>query len=190
MLSEEVCLNEFLEESGIEVVETDLGELIVQLAKEKPSHILTPCIHKSQREIAELFSRVFQRDVPDEESAIAELARVFLREKFFSADMGLTGVNFGVAETGTLAFVENEGNLRYCALLPRVHVALMGIERIAPDMESLGTLLTRADACGHGPARRRLYNAPLAARVWAQGTQTRPFLLFDPRRQRTIRASF
>jgi L-lactate dehydrogenase complex protein LldF len=150
MLSEEVCLNEFLEESGIEVVETDLGELIVQLAKEKPSHILTPCIHKSQREIAELFSRVFQRDVPDEESAIAELARVFLREKFFSADMGITGVNFGVAETGTLAFVENEGNLRYCALLPRVHVALMGIERIAPDMESLGTLLTVLTLAGTG----------------------------------------
>lgn len=150
MLSEEIGINEALNKAGIEAIETDLGELVVQMAQEKPSHILTPCIHKSQKDIAALFSRVFKREVPNEESAIAELARLFLRERFFSADMGLTGVNFGVAETGTLAFVENEGNLRYCSILPRVHVALMGIERIVPDMESLGTLLRVLTLSGTG----------------------------------------
>lgn len=198
MLSEEVCLNGFLEESGIEVVETDLGELIVQLAKEKPSHILTPCIHKSQREIAELFSGVFQKNVPDEESAIAEVARAFLREKFFSADMGITGVNFGVAETGTLAFVENEGNLRYCALLPRVHVALMGIERLAPDMESLGILLKVLTLAGTGQlagAYTTLLSPPGFGRKAPQQGRFfylilvdngRSRLLSDPRRLETL----
>lgn len=150
MISEEIGINEAFQEAGIEAIETDLGELIVQLAQEKPSHILTPCIHKSQKDIASLFSRVFKREVPNEESAIAEIARLFLRERFFSADMGLTGVNFGVAETGTLAFVENEGNLRYCSILPRVHVALMGIERLVPDLESLGTLLRVLTLSGTG----------------------------------------
>ncbi len=122
-------------------VESDLGEYIVQLAGEAPSHLLTPAIHKTRRDVAALFHRHLgtrpEADIPE----LTRAARAVLREKFLCADMGISGVNFAVAETGTLVVVENEGNARLCTSLPRVHVALMGIEKIVPRLEDLPVLL-------------------------------------------------
>jgi len=143
MVSEELGLNAFLEDRGIEVVETDLGELIVQLAGERPFHIVGPAIHKDRKQVAELFRARFP-DLPDSEDAeaLTAIARRILREKFRGATAGLTGVNFAVAETGTLALVENEGNGQMCATVPQMHIAVMGIEKVIARLDQLPTLLT------------------------------------------------
>ena len=141
MVTEEIELNEALEEAGIEAVETDLGEYIVQLAHEKPSHILAPAIHKSKEDISDLFAdKLGVLDLKQaEEMTVA--ARRRLRQKFTEAGMGITGANFAVAETGTIVLVENEGNIRLCTTLPRVHVALMGIEKVIPRFDDLAVFL-------------------------------------------------
>lgn len=141
MLSEEIELNEALEASGIEVVETDLGEYVVQLAGERPSHIITPAIHKSQQEIALLFHRRLGSPIYTRAEEIAAEARRALREKFLRAEMGVTGVNFAVAETGTLVVIENEGNGRMATTLPPVYVALLGIEKVIPSLRDLAPFL-------------------------------------------------
>jgi len=143
MVSEELGLNAFLEDRDIEVVETDLGELIVQLAGERPFHIVGPAIHKDRKQVAELFRAQFP-GLPDSEDteALTAIARRILREKFRSATAGLTGVNFAVAETGTLALVENEGNGRMCTTVPQLHIAVMGIEKVIARLDQLPTLLT------------------------------------------------
>ncbi len=143
MVSEELGLNAFLEARGIEVVETDLGELIVQLAGERPFHILAPAIHKDRRQVAELFKARFP-ELPYSEDAeeLTASARRILREKFRGAVAGLTGVNFAIAETGTLALVENEGNGRMCTTVPEVHIAVTGIEKVIARLDQLPTLLT------------------------------------------------
>lgn len=143
MISEEIHLNEHLEAAGLEVVETDLGEWIVQLAQDHPSHVIMPIIHKSADEVADLFRRTLgatEADVADV-PAMTRFARERLRPAFLSADMGISGVNFGVAATGSICICTNEGNGRLVTTLPRVHVAMMGLERIVPDMPSLGTML-------------------------------------------------
>jgi len=143
MVSEELGLNTFLEDRGIEVVETDLGELIVQLAGERPFHIVGPAIHKDRKQVAELFRARFP-GLPNNEDAeaLTAIARRILREKFRGATAGLTGVNFAVAETGTLALVENEGNGRMCTTVPQMHIAVMGIEKVIARLDQLPTLLT------------------------------------------------
>ncbi|MCB2264230.1 MAG: iron-sulfur cluster-binding protein [Candidatus Thiosymbion ectosymbiont of Robbea hypermnestra] len=143
MVTEELGLNAFLEAQGIEVVETDLGELIVQLTGERPFHIIAPAIHKDRQQIAELFRARFP-DIPYSEDAetLTATARRILREKFRSALAGLTGVNFAVAETGTLVLVENEGNGRMCTTAPEVHIAVTGIEKVIPRLDQLPPLLT------------------------------------------------
>jgi L-lactate dehydrogenase complex protein LldF len=145
MVSEELGVNAFLEAQGIEVVETDLGELIVQLAGERPFHIIAPAIHKDRRNITELFKARFP-EIPYSEDAeeLTATARGLLREKFRGAVAGLTGVNFAVAETGTLALVENEGNGRMCSTAPEVHIAVTGIEKVIARLDQLLTLLTRS----------------------------------------------
>ena len=143
MLSEEVGLNEALEAEGFHVVETDLGEFVVQLAGDRPSHIIAPIVHWSRQRVAALFERKLGAS-PEETRDVASLcalARRVLRDEFVAADMGVSGVNFGVAETGTLCIVTNEGNGRMCTSLPRVHVALMGIERIVPTQDDLAVML-------------------------------------------------
>jgi L-lactate dehydrogenase complex protein LldF len=142
MVSEEMHLNRFLEENGITCLETDLGEFIVQLAGETPSHIIVPAIHKNKDEIA----RLFQRKIPGAPytEAVEELnaiARKTLREKFFQSEIGLSGVNFAVAETGTLCLVENEGNGRMCTTVPPVHIAVMGLEKVIERLSDLPPLL-------------------------------------------------
>ena len=141
MLSEEMSLNQRLEDEGIEPVETDLGEYIVQLAEETPYHIIAPAIHKSSGEVAELFSEKIGTDSGLDIEDLTEVARKQLRQKFIEADMGITGGNFLVADTGTLTLVTNEGNGRMCTSLPKIHVAVVGMEKVIPSMADLGLFL-------------------------------------------------
>src|SRR6476620_11126391 len=141
MVSEECALNDALEAAGVEVIETDLGEYILQLAKETTSHIVAPVVHKTRDEVSDLFEAKHGRP---RTSVIAELtreAREMLRPHFLTADMGITGANFVVAETGSTLIVTNEGNGRMVTTLPRVHVAITGIEKVVPTLEDLTTLL-------------------------------------------------
>lgn len=142
MATEEVELNRALNKAGIEAVETDLGEYIIQLAKETPSHIIAPAIHKSKDDISRLFSDKLNIPYYTEPEDLTKIAREKLRQKFLAADMGVSGANFGVAETGTIVIVENEGNARLTTTLPRVHVALMGIEKVIPRFENLAVFLS------------------------------------------------
>lgn len=142
MLSEEMGLNHFLEEQDIEVMETDLGEFIIQLAGEPPSHIIVPAVHKNKDQIA----RIFHEKIPDtpyteEVAELNAIARQTLRQKFFEGQVGLSGVNFAVAETGTLCLVENEGNGRMCTTVPPVHIAVMGLEKVVERLEEVPPLL-------------------------------------------------
>ena len=141
MVSEEMGLNDRLEDAGIEPVETDLGEYIIQLADETPFHIIAPAIHKSKEDVSELFHEKLQTPRYTEISEMTREARNQLREKFINADMGITGANFLVAETGTLVLVTNEGNGRMCTSMPRIHVAITGMEKIVPSMDDLGLFL-------------------------------------------------
>ena len=141
MLSEEMGLNQKLVDEGIEPVETDLGEYIIQLAEETPFHIIAPAIHKTKREVSRLFQEKLDAPWYDEPTDLTQEARRQLREKFIRADMGITGANFLVAETGTLVLVTNEGNGRMCTSMPRVHVAIMGMEKVVPSMQDLSVML-------------------------------------------------
>ena len=141
MLTEEIGLNEALASAGIRAVETDLGEYIVQLRGEPPAHILTPALHLTKEQVAETLSDKLGEEIPPDVAEINRTARGRLREVFFNAQIGLTGVNFGVAETGTLCLVTNEGNGRMVTCLPPVHIAIMGIERLVPTMEDLAVML-------------------------------------------------
>ena len=141
MLSEEIGLNEVLQGAGLEVVETDLGEYILQLAGEVPSHIIAPVIHKTKEQIARLFHQKLGTPLDATPEVLAARARAILREAFLTAEMGISGVNFAVAETGSLVLVENEGNIRLTTSAPRVHVALMGLERMIPRLSDLPAFL-------------------------------------------------
>jgi L-lactate dehydrogenase complex protein LldF len=141
MTAEEIHLNPALEAAGIEVTETDFGEFIIQLAGERPSHLVAPAVHKTREEIAELLAEKLGQRVEPEAHPMAQLARGKLRERFRHAEMGITGANFGIAETGTIVLVTNEGNGRLTATLPRVHVALMGIEKVIPRLADLPVFL-------------------------------------------------
>lgn len=150
MATQETGLNEALESAGITPVETDLAELIVQLGRDRPSHILVPAIHRNRSEIREIFLRTMP-DVPDDLSddpvRLAMAARAHLRRKFLSARVAVSGANFAVAETGTLAIVESEGNGRMCLTLPRTLITLMGVEKLVPtwrDLEVFLQLLPRS----------------------------------------------
>jgi len=141
MLSEELGVNRHLEGLGVEVVETDLGEYIIQLLGEAPSHIVGPAIHKSLDDVRALFGERLGTAPDASAESLAAAARGVLREAFLTADMGITGCNFLVAETGSLAIMENEGNIRLSTSLPRVHVALVGIEKVLPRWSDLAGFL-------------------------------------------------
>jgi len=141
MVSEEIELDAYLRERGIESLETDLGEFIVQMDHDHPSHIIKPIIHKTRRQIAELFERNGLGAYNDEPGVITQRARQFLRHKYLGADAGLTGANFLVAETGRLVVVTNEGNSRFCLAATRCHIALVGIEKILPSDRDLALFL-------------------------------------------------
>lgn len=141
MASEEIHLNHALEEKNFQVVETDLGEYIIQLAGETPSHIIAPSIHKTREQVRDLFVEHLSMPYTDDIPTMTQTARQTLRQRFLQADMGISGVNFGVAESGAVVIVENEGNARLTTTAPRIHVAIMGIERVCESMQDLGVLL-------------------------------------------------
>ena len=141
MLSEEMGLNERLESEGIEPVETDLGEYIVQLAGDTPFHIIAPAIHKSREQVSELFAEKLGTGKIEDIEELTREARRQLREKFLAAGMGISGANFLVAESGTVTLVTNEGNGRMCTSMPKVHVAISGMEKVVPSLEDLGLFL-------------------------------------------------
>ncbi len=143
MVSEEIEFNHAMREAGIEALESDMGEYIVQLADEKPSHIIMPAIHKTKQQIAELFTqRIPGVDYTEDVDALIQIGRRELRRKFADADIGLSGVNFAVAETGSLCLIENEGNGRMCTTVPRVHIAMTGIEKVVEKLEHVPPLLS------------------------------------------------
>ncbi len=141
MVSEETHLNQALERAGVEVVETDLGEYIVQLAHDRPSHIIAPIIHMTRQDVGRVMEQRLQVPYTDDTSTLAATARQRLRQEFLRADMGITGANFGVVETGTICLVTNEGNGRLVTTMPRVHVVLMGIEKLILTLADLDQCL-------------------------------------------------
>jgi L-lactate dehydrogenase complex protein LldF len=142
MVSEEIDFNHALEASGMQVVETDLGEYIVQLRREPPSHILAPAVHLRRAQVGQLFHDKLGTPYTEDIQEMVAIARHVLRDVFLTADIGVSGVNFGVVGTGTLCLVTNEGNGRMVTSLPPVHVALMGIERLVPTLEDLALFLS------------------------------------------------
>ncbi len=141
MTTEEIDLNERLEHHGLESVETDLGEYILQLAHERPYHIVAPALHKTRYDVADIFTRTLHvpsETVPEKQTAIA---RTVLREKFLAADIGISGANFLVADSGAVVLVENEGNARLTTSAPRIHIAIAGIEKVIPRAQDLATFL-------------------------------------------------
>ncbi|MHB8578206.1 MAG: LUD domain-containing protein, partial [Dehalococcoidia bacterium] len=142
MATEEIELNPYLEGLGLNVVETDLGEWIIQLAGETPSHLIAPAMHKTREEVAALFSRVTGEQVPkDDIPAMVDVARRHLRQNFIDAGMGITGCNIAIADSGTLVLVSNEGNGRLSSALPAIHVAVLGIEKIVPTIDDAAAIL-------------------------------------------------
>jgi len=159
MVSEEMGLNHFLKEHGVESLESDLGEYIIQLDGEMPSHIIMPAIHKNKDQIARIFSqKIKDAKYTEEVDELTAMARAVLREKFRQADAGLSGVNFAVAETGTLCLVENEGNGRMSTHVPPLHIALMGLEKVVERLEEVAPLYALLTRSATGQAISTYFN--------------------------------
>lgn len=150
MVTEEIHLNEGLEAVGLEVVETDLGEFIVQLGEDKPSHIIAPVLHKTRFDIGELFADKLKKPFTSEPSELTEMARQHLRRIFLSADMGISGCNMAIADSGTVVLVTNEGNGRLTTTAPGIHVTVMGMERIVPSLAEASAVLEVLARSGTG----------------------------------------
>jgi L-lactate dehydrogenase complex protein LldF len=165
MATEETGLNHALEQAGLRVIETDLGEYIIQLAGEAPSHIIVPAIHKTREQIGELFESALDVECGRDPEELTRIARERLRGEFSRADMGISGANFAIAETGSFLVLENEGNARMCTSLPRTHVALIGIEKIIPrlsDLEVFLRLLPRSGTGQHLTSYQTIFSGPRA----------------------------
>ena len=150
MTSEEIHLNDALEQAGLNVVESDLGELIVQLRKEAPYHIVFPSMHLTRGEISELFQRELGSAATSDPEELTMIARRALRKKYLTADIGITGANFAIAETGMVSITENEGNARLTAALPKTMITLIGIEKIVPKLDDLALFLPMLATMGTG----------------------------------------
>ena len=150
MVSEEIHLNEELESAGFRVIESDLGEFIVQLRKEAPYHIVFPAMHLTRNQISELFQQKLGSESTTDPEALTMTARAALRQEYLQADIGITGANFAVAETGMISITENEGNARLTFSLPKIHVALLGIEKIIPKLSDLALFLPMLATAGTG----------------------------------------
>jgi L-lactate dehydrogenase complex protein LldF len=188
MLSEEIHLNNALQCAGIDAIETDLGEWILQLAKETPSHIVVPAIHKTRREIAGLFSDRLGTEADASAEALTSAARQALRPSFASATMGVSGVNFGIAATGSILILENEGNARLVTSLPPVHVALMGIEKLIPRLADLDVFLKLLPRAGTGQ-RLTTYQSLITGVVdtKSEGPKALHIILVDNGRSKLLR---
>jgi len=166
MVSEETELEPFLAKHGVECLESDLGEFIVQINHDHPSHIVRPIIHMTRQEVAASFEKHGLGDYNDEPTVITRRARQFLRQKYLEADVGLTGANFLVAESGRIVLVTNEGNARFCLAAPRCHIAMVGIEKILPtdrDLALLLNLLARSATGQHLTVYTEFIGGPRAA---------------------------
>jgi len=150
MLSEEIELNRHLLSAGLQVTETDLGEWICQLAGERPSHFTAPAIHKTREEIAELFSKSLGREIAADIPTLVDVARREMRQTFIEADLGISGANIAIADTGTLVIVSNEGNARLVTSLPDVHIALVGYEKLVPSLDEAAAILKLLSKSGTG----------------------------------------
>src|SRR3954468_1344779 len=150
MTAEEIHLNEALEKEGFEVVESDLGEYIVQLRREAPYHIVFPAMHLTRGEISDLFHRELASAPTDDPEELTMIARRALRHKYVEADVGITGANFAIAETGMISITENEGNARLTAALPKTMITLVGIEKVLPRLEDLALFLPLLATAGAG----------------------------------------
>ena len=188
MTTEETHLNDALEAAGLQVVETDLGEYIIQLADEPPSHIIAPAIHKTRGQIAELFTAELGMPPTDDVAKLTNTARITLRDRFAAADVGISGVNFAIAETGTIVMVENEGNIRLTTSLPRLHIAVMGIEKVIPRFAELDVFLKLLPRSGTGQ-RLTTYQSFITGtkrRVTDEGPEELHILLLDNGRSRML----
>ena len=173
MVSEEIEFNHAMAAAGIEAFETDMGEYIVQLAGEKPSHIIMPAIHKTKQEIAALFAdKIPGVAYTEDVDALIRIGRQVLRRKFAEADIGLSGVNFAVAETGTLCLVENEGNGRMCTTVPKVHIAVTGIEKVVEKLEHVPPLYSLLTRSATGQSITTYFN--MISRPRQEGEKTAP----------------
>lgn len=180
MVTEEINLNHALEGKGMRVVETDFGEFIVQLRGERPSHIITPALHLSRRDVGEAFHKKLGIDFTEDISSLTNTARKVLREVFLTADVGISGANFAIVETGGICLVTNEGNGRMVTTLPPIHVALIGMERLVPTLDDLALMLSLLPRSATGQklsAYTQIVNKPFE-------NQQRHFILLDNGRLR------
>lgn len=188
MVSEELDINHFLLKNKVEAFETDLGEFIVQLAGEKPYHILTPAMHKSKESVAELFNQKFDMDPGSKPEAITGFVRDFLREKFMNAEMGITGANFLIAETGSVALTENEGNGMMTFSWPKTLVVIAGIEKVIPelvDLDLFWPLLAVHGTGQHVTAYNTILSGPKRA-TEGDGPERMIVILYDGGRTRVF----
>lgn len=175
MATEEIGLNNYLEQQGKRCLESDMGEYIVQLAGEHPSHIIMPAIHKNAEEIGQLFAeKIADTDFTTDVDSLIQIGRQQLREGFRHADIGITGVNFAVAETGTLCLVENEGNGRMTSTIPPVHIALAGIEKVIPSLADIPPLLSLLTRSATGQIITTYFNMITRPRQTADGERDGP----------------
>ncbi|MGZ3235876.1 MAG: LutB/LldF family L-lactate oxidation iron-sulfur protein [Burkholderiaceae bacterium] len=194
MVSEEMALNSALEAAGVQTIETDLGEYILQInGNEAPSHIIAPVVHKDKEEISDLFARVHQRPRLTDISELTREAREMLRPHFLSADMGITGGNFIIAETGSVAIVTNEGNEGMCTTMPtKVHVVVTGIEKVLPTLEDLATVMRLLPRSATGQSISNYFSLLTGSK--GEGEQDGPehmyFVLVDAGRTSLIGSEF
>ena len=189
MATEEIGLTEHLEKQGVRAIETDLGEWIIQLAHERPSHLIAPAIHKTREEVAQLFAKVVGHPVPDDTASLVAVARAELRQYFLNADIGITGGNALIAETGTLLLVTNEGNADLATSVPPVHIAVVGIEKIVPTLDdamAIVKLLARSGTGQKITAYTQLITGPsrsadieLKTQIGVHGPKELHFVLLD-----------
>ncbi|MGO0575020.1 LutB/LldF family L-lactate oxidation iron-sulfur protein [Ornithinimicrobium panacihumi] len=192
MATQEIELNEALEEAGISAWETDLAELIVQLGHDRPSHILVPAIHRNRAEIREIFlremgdvGRAAPEDLTDDPPRLAEAARLHLREKFLRAKVAISGANFAIADTGTLVVVESEGNGRMCLTLPETLISVVGVEKVLPTFADLGTMLQLLPRSSTGE-RMNPYTSMWTGVTPGDGPQEVHVVLLDNGRSRVL----
>ncbi len=189
MVSEEIELNELLEKNKREVFETDLGEYIVQLAGEKPYHILTPAMHKSKEDVSRLFHEKFDLPADAPPSMITSFVRDKLRGEFLRADVGITGANFLLADVGAVALTENEGNGLLCMAFPRIHIVIAGIEKLIPSIEDLDLFLPLLSQHGTGQHLTVYNNLVFGPRTELEndGPEEMYVILLDNRRTEVLR---
>jgi L-lactate dehydrogenase complex protein LldF len=186
LTTDEIHLNDVLAAAGIRAVETDFAELILQLDGDWPSHILVPAIHRNRREIRDLFARTIAPGITSDDPAdLAEASRVYLRELFLSARVGISGANFGVAETGTICVVESEGNGRMCTTLPPVLVSILGIEKLVPRFDDLEVFLQLLPRSSTGE-RMNPYTSLWTGVTAGDGPQELHVVLLDNGRTRVL----